>query len=397
MAEKEKKLDLLSFIIPLKHRPGTDLMSKTILKDKKVINLIVSVLVGNHAINNYISQDGEWLDGKRADVLLVPAINVSESMPPVLIEIQNTLDNAYIHRLNKYCNYVYDKYNNFEPIAFTICIKNIREEICSMFSDTHKASYLKKLPSRFWAKEHLIMTPATIANYIHSNENDEDDSDSDGDSDGNTNSTNNSVNVNDNVNNSNTSNSNTSNTSTSNTNTTSTNSHFLPPLVALGYVLMEQKCSLFGLQYKEDPTVILLYKIAKEALEHQIQNHEATVDTLLEVATETQKQFKRIIEAANEGEPSLKKIRSLARAGVLYTEACLHKYQQQSCDDSDVMTTIVPQKDDIQYAREFKEEYLKNHKRMNWKACYDKGLNEGYFSTYKSHITLKSTFNEVNK
>ncbi|KAG2237225.1 hypothetical protein INT48_006629 [Thamnidium elegans] len=186
---------------------------------------------------------------------------------------------------------------------------------------------------------------------------------------------------------------------------------------------MEQKCSLFGLQYKEDPTVILLYKIAKEALEHQIQNHEATVDTLLDVATETQKQFKRIIEVANEGEPNLKRIRSLASAGVLYTETCLHKYQWQSCDDSDAMptplnlppnvrsqkrrgtnsdilpsmTTIVPQKDDIKYAKEFKEEYLKTHKRMNWKACYDKGLNEGYFSTYKSYKTLKSTFNEINK
>lgn len=59
---------------------------------------------------------------------------------------------------------------------------------------------------------------------------------------------------------------------------TNINGHSLPPLIAIGYVLMEQNCSLFGLQYKDDPTVILLYEIVKEALDHQIQNHKAAVD-----------------------------------------------------------------------------------------------------------------------
>ncbi|KAG2218055.1 hypothetical protein INT45_007218, partial [Circinella minor] len=49
-----------------------------------------------------------------------------------------------------------------------------------------------------------------------------------------------------------------------------------------------------------------------------------------------------------------------------------------------------PQLDDMKYAREFKEEYLKTHKQMNWKVCYDKGLAEGYFSRYKNYKTLKS-------
>lgn len=43
-------------------------------------------------------------------------------------------------------------------------------------------------------------------------------------------------------------------------NNTDINNTPLPPLVALGYVLIEQKRSLFGLQYKEDPTVMLFYE-----------------------------------------------------------------------------------------------------------------------------------------
>ncbi|KAI9365236.1 hypothetical protein BD770DRAFT_378087 [Pilaira anomala] len=155
----------------------------------------------------------------------------------------------------------------------------------------------------------------------------------------------------------------------------------LPPLAAVGYVLIEQKCSLFGLEYKKDPTVILLYQIAKEALDHQIQDHNSTVERLIDVATETKKQFKRILEVSDGGDVGIKKMKSLASAGVLYAETCLHKYQWPVLDDSDMMPLPLdlppnvqppkrsthidilpqmpsePQLDDMKYAREFKEEY----------------------------------------
>ncbi|KAL7321355.1 hypothetical protein PS15m_001131 [Mucor circinelloides] len=165
----------------------------------------------------------------------------------------------------------------------------------------------------------------------------------------------------------------------SSNNSSINNAEPLPPLLALGYVFMEQKCSLFGLQYKEDPTVILLYRIAKEALDHHLQDHQSTVDSLVDVTKETQKQFKRILEATNENEPNLKRVRNLASAGVLYTETCLHKYRRQYNTDSDemptpsdlppsveppkernhidILQTIPPEPlDDIKYAREFKIE-----------------------------------------
>lgn len=59
----------------------------------------------------------------------------------------------------------------------------------------------------------------------------------------------------------------------------SINSKPLPSLTALGYVLMG---SLFGLEYKEDSTVMLLYNIANEALDHNY-----TVEILIDIATET--------------------------------------------------------------------------------------------------------------
>lgn len=65
-----------------------------------------------------------------------------------------------------------------------------------------------------------------------------------------------------------------------------------------------------------------------------MQDHQETVDRLVEIHN----QFKRILKVVNESETELKKVRSLASEGVLYTNTCLHKYHMwQSLDDSDTM------------------------------------------------------------
>ncbi|KAI8148893.1 hypothetical protein BJV82DRAFT_589995 [Fennellomyces sp. T-0311] len=355
-------------------------MSKTMLKDQRIMNVVLSTVIGRQSLNNYVAHDGEWLDGKRADVLFVPVQAASESLPPVLVEIQNVVDKPFLHRLTAYCNHVYEKFHT-EPVAVTICIKSIRAEIRNKFIDCPEARYLKRLPCDFWANNHFIMTPETITAYL-------DDRSRNG-------------------------------ASSSDDVDTSSSNHApepLPPMAALAYVLIEQKCSIFGLQYKEDPTVMLMYKVASEALDHNIQDHQSTVDTLMNVATETQNQFKRILDAANDDTPNLKRIRSFASAGVLYTETCLHKYRVQDCEESDLMPAPLPlppnvkpsessthvgvlrgasppaRFDDIAYAASFKADYLKTHKQMNWRACYEKGLSEGYFEKYKSYRSLKCTF-----
>lgn len=321
-------------------------------------------------MDSYISTEGSWLDGKRTDALFIPTTSISESLPPVLVEIQNVVDMSFIHRLNKYCNHIIDQYN-VTPICLTICIKSIRHELSRDFIDSTKSAILKKLASDYWAKEHLVMTPDTIMNHIEQ---------------------------------------------------IRATQEPLHPLVALGYVLTQQKCSLLGLhEYREDPHVILLYKIAKEVIEQDIQEHEATVDVLMNVTTVTHKQFKRIYdEVCTDEEPDLKRIKGLAKDGITYTEACLHKYRAEPSSSSsmpppvdlpkgvvftkepannDILPSIpTRKKDDMEYARRFKEEYLKGNRRMNWKLCFEKGREKGFFKSYKDHITLKNTFNnETNR
>ncbi|KAI8047175.1 uncharacterized protein B0P05DRAFT_566616 [Gilbertella persicaria] len=160
-------------------------------------------------------------------------------------------------------------------------------------------------------------------------------------------------------------------------------------MVALEYVLTEQQCSLLGLEYRDDPTVKLLYAIAKETVDHEIRIYDATIDVFMNVCNQTKTQFERIIEAINEDGPSSTRAMDYARAGLVYMSTCLYKYQQQSSSTSvtalppppdlpdgvtptagkqavEVLQQIKPQgkKRDMDIVDEFVTVWMKDHKRM---------------------------------
>lgn len=308
-----------------------------------------------------MSRSGEWVDSRHVDILYAPIMSLSNALPPTIVEIQNVVDKPFIHRLQKYCNHIYENHNNIEPIALTFCIKMTRTEIAKDFQNTDKGPFLKKLPSDYWASQHLIMTPSTVDGHLNEP---------------------------------------------------------LDPLAALEYVFMKQKCSLLGLELRNDATVKQLYLVAKEVLDREVRPHEATVVVLADVCAQTQKQFKRILEAIDEDGPSSKRARKYAGMGIMYTETCLHKYKRQCSSESSmkqpldlsegvsptvgrqevqVMSIIEPekQKRDLDVVAEFITEYMKTNKRMNWRQCYDEGRADGYYKNYKDANTLKATYHQV--
>ncbi|KAI9244667.1 hypothetical protein BDA99DRAFT_610062 [Phascolomyces articulosus] len=421
-------------------RHGSDLRSKEMLKDEQVMNLVLKSLVGEHAINNYTSiDDGSWIDGKKMDAFFIPKRDI-QTLPPVLVQIQDTVDMSFMRQITKYGIHIIDHYE-MEPIVLVIGTHIIHSSIVNMISATTKAAYLKTLPSEFCAKELFIMTPDTVKDYLTNLDSNDaallGKCNREGDSDNNINISgsasiddNDEGVVNDNDHNSrnalneNADNINThrsrstpnendddgegvvdNNDNTLNQDQDGANNSVpspLSPLVALGYMLMEQKGSLSGLQrYKCNPTILLLSKIVKQyTLDHDIK-----IQGLVDIATQTRDQFKRILEASNENEPDLKRIRTLASDGVVFTQKCLDKYQRQhntSNDPSsttpsfaDISATQPVAPNDMTYAAQFKEYYLKRQKRMSWKVCFETGVENGYFKSYKNASSLKSTFNEA--
>lgn len=327
-----------------------------------IIKILLSL--GNHATGQYMPSTCEWIDGKRADMIYSPIMPPSNLLPPIIIEVQNVVDELFMHRLQKYCNHVYETFN-IKPIALTICVKSIREVFTNDYYDTEKGEFFKQLPCQYWAQQHLILTPSTIANHLHEP---------------------------------------------------------LHPMVALEYVFTEQQCSLIGLEYRDDPTVKLLYAIAKQTIDHEIRIHDATIDVFMDVCNQTKTQFERIIEAINEDVPSSKRAIDYARAGLVYMSTCLYKYQQQSSSTSatalppppdlpngvtptagrqvvEVLQSIEPQekKRDMDVVDEFVTAWMRDHKRMDWKKCFNEGRTNGYYKNYKDARSLSITYHQVKK
>lgn len=79
--------NLALFTLPSDYRPGSDLMSKILLKDERLMNIVLKNVVGDHASSAlYTLCRCEWANKTISDVLYLPT---TSNLPPVLVEIQN--------------------------------------------------------------------------------------------------------------------------------------------------------------------------------------------------------------------------------------------------------------------------------------------------------------------
>ncbi|KAI7895089.1 uncharacterized protein EV154DRAFT_399403, partial [Mucor mucedo] len=97
-------------LLPEDFKSGTDLSSKLLLNDPLIINVITKSLLQKRVNNLYISAQNEWCDGSKSDILYVPKSAAANASPPILIEIQNRLDQTFLCRLIKYSTHVADRY-----------------------------------------------------------------------------------------------------------------------------------------------------------------------------------------------------------------------------------------------------------------------------------------------
>jgi hypothetical protein len=90
--------ELLTFKLPSTFLPGQDILSKRILKNQKVIDLIVNSLL-NIPAGTYGVASIERLNNTRSDTLYEPRLDIRRSLPPVLIEVQAVVDEKFMMRL----------------------------------------------------------------------------------------------------------------------------------------------------------------------------------------------------------------------------------------------------------------------------------------------------------
>lgn len=66
---------------------GSDLISKLILKESKVVDLITQAMLDVSSGTYIAVGPTKWSDGTRSDVVYIPHLSINKTSPPILIKL----------------------------------------------------------------------------------------------------------------------------------------------------------------------------------------------------------------------------------------------------------------------------------------------------------------------
>ncbi|CEG69950.1 hypothetical protein RMATCC62417_05934 [Rhizopus microsporus] len=121
--------DLLTWKIPFSERPGSDQMSKFVLKHSDVKNIITRTLMDTNG-DAYRIGDAEWDHGLRSDVVYEP-MHVSLDQPPIIVEVQATVNADFMNRAAHYCIMAYCRYKSQQFLCSVSIMRVLGEEMLS--------------------------------------------------------------------------------------------------------------------------------------------------------------------------------------------------------------------------------------------------------------------------
>ncbi|KAI8983920.1 hypothetical protein BDF20DRAFT_857022 [Mycotypha africana] len=128
-----------------------------LLTDPKIINLIVCSLVGPDVpANTYSVAQSEWADSKEEYTLYVSK-NTNDRFIPILIAIQDEIDQMAMLNIIEYCKLVYEKVKLL-PTVLIISIKDSSDLMGEEFS-VDGDSFLMQCESKFWAHKCFLFLP----------------------------------------------------------------------------------------------------------------------------------------------------------------------------------------------------------------------------------------------
>ncbi|KAF7721412.1 hypothetical protein EC973_004718 [Apophysomyces ossiformis] len=331
--QEEEEVDVLTLTLP--HRPGTDLSSKNLLRDKKMKNVVVSAVVGNGINGNaYHVSHNEHADGRKSHIIYLPCAKCSDALPPVVVEIQHKLDHNFMSRAMRYCLAVFDEVKVL-PILVVFNVNGFSSKyFCdSMFTKAENSAFYTSR-SDFWAQKVFIFNADSIADSV--------------------------------------------------------NSILVQHIVALAFFFTQRQRHLLALEEYDDPNVQDIYKTAYRVFSLNRSKENDNTQALIDVCDKVSLQFQKIVDCAKRDTPGDKrKLLKYAEDGVLFGNSI-----KRRCLEEVSTPDVTPIEDTSKSADlSFVETHMKKSPgKMKWVECYEKGRASELFGRYSSHLTLKMAF-----
>jgi hypothetical protein len=231
-----------------------------LLKNQSVVDFISHDLMGTPN-GSYKVADADW-NGTRSDILYMPALSAMDSLPPLLIEIQHTIDSQFLQRLIGYSLNVV-KVHKALPIVLVFNVNKISPSnlLLEFTPSSDQKPWLFSFPCKMWAKHCYLVSKETIRGQDSGSP--------------------------------------------------------LSPIMALSLFLAEQQPSLYLHTHPHDPTIIQLYETAFALVCHD-QVFEQIFFSSIETICDTNEQlFKRAIDEISSG-MDMDRIKRICERGIEY-------------------------------------------------------------------------------
>ncbi|CEG80113.1 hypothetical protein RMATCC62417_14494 [Rhizopus microsporus] len=344
--------DLLLFKIPSDYRPGDDKLSKIVLSSPTIIDQIMKYLL-DVAPGAYISDNTEWSNGMRSDVLYVPRLSISCDFPPVLIEVQKLVDQNFMARLITYSINVFMRYK-VHPIVLVFCVDKVCQAVMGTFEQSKTKVNMFETTCYHWAKNCYLISNKIINPALNNKSSDN-----------------------------------------------------MDPIVAMQYFLGSQQRSIMALDFYDDPTIIELYKVAKIETEKYVEASNSQLNALSTICSTSESQFNKIKELLKDEIPENSKVFKYINQGAQYHSRLKKKYEEAiyGLNDEDGALTPMQDPEEIKNAEPLVQKWLSNQEvafvkdfivnrsgRMSWKACLEAGREMGYFKKYGTSESLRVTY-----
>jgi hypothetical protein len=342
--------EILTFRLPNDQLPGKDQFSKQMLKTQGVIDLVVGELLkvpnGTH-----MSAETEWQNASRSDILYEPRLAVQKSLPPILIEIQLTVNEPFMQRLVSYSQSASNIYKTY-PIVLIVCTDRVSPtQLLKKFNPVSGKPWMSSLlATDFWARSCFIVSKLTLSTISPSDQ--------------------------------------------------------LTPLQALSSFLTEASPTLYGHPFAKNRTIRQLYHIAMAISENQVEC-DTDVSNVVDIICYNNEKILMKADAALFGVSGSSKAKKLIGRGLDFNAAAKRKYCQNVDSESDssleqllklkgkTMETSQDQKqDDLEFVINYRKNLIG---RMHWKTCLSAGHEKNLCQGYSTGESLRRFFYNAKK
>ncbi|KAG0932457.1 hypothetical protein G6F32_011365 [Rhizopus arrhizus] len=119
----------------------------------------------------YTTASAEWNNGSHGDILYVPCLGVQNSLPPILIEVQSIVNEAFMERLVKYSQSAKHLYKSY-LLVMVFCIDKLSlSTLITKFITVDSKPWMQRIMCcDFWAKNcYLVSKPSLSCEEVDAN------------------------------------------------------------------------------------------------------------------------------------------------------------------------------------------------------------------------------------